>query len=289
VSNIPFTLGDIEIHWLGGGDFRLDGGAMFGAVPKVLWQKVYPADSENTIPLCNDPLLLKTKEDLIVIDTGLGNKLSKKLQNIYKVGRQWNLPARLESLGYGREDVTQVILTHCDFDHAGGIEMVEENGTIGLTFPAATHFIQEKEWQDVEKPHRRAESTYFPENFALLCKKGKLELINGNKEVSSGVMLFYTGGHTRGHQIVEIRSNGSVGVHLGDLLPTHVHNHPLWTMSYDNFPLEVIDRKSELLEKYTDMKSWFFLYHDPFVRACRLDGDFKVKEKWQAGKQESLI
>ncbi len=280
ISSDPLKIGDVEIYWLNGGDFRLDGGAMFGAVPKVLWQKVYAADEANTIPLCNDPILLKTKEDIIIVDTGLGNKLSKKLETIYKVNTGWNLPASLASIGLCREDVTQVILTHCDFDHAGGIEMITKGGKTELTFPAAIHFVQEKEWEDVKIPHRRAESTYFAENFSLLRQKGKYALINGDEEVSPGVTLRYTGGHTRGHQLVEFKSGDSIGVHFGDICPTHAHFHPLWTMAYDNYPLDVIDYKNEYVKKYLDLNSWFTFYHDPFIRACRLDKEFAVIEQW---------
>ncbi len=281
MENTTFLkIGNIEIYWLHGGDFRLDGGSMFGAVPKMLWQGVYPADGDNTIPLCNDPLLLKTDNDLVIVDTGLGNRLDERIRKIYKIGRSWQLLDDLEKLGFNREDITRVVLTHCDFDHAGGITMAGAGGREELTFPGAVHYIREKEWQDVNKPHPRALSTYFPENFLLLAQKGKLRLLQGDGEISPGVTVRHTGGHTRGHQMVEIESQGNLGVHLGDLYPTHAHSNPLWIMAYDNYPLEVIDCKLKLFSKYMRRDSYFIFYHDPFVRACKLADDFSIKERW---------
>lgn len=273
-------IGDIELFWLKGGDFKLDGGTMFGAVPKVLWQKKYPVDADNNIALCNDPLLIKTPQTIILVDTGLGNKLSEKQKNTFQVSGERDLVAQLDALGIARDEVQQVVLSHCDFDHAGGIVTCDHHGVARLTFPKAVHFIQRCEWEDVEHPHLRAKSTYLKENFQFLKDSGQLILVDGEKEISHGVTLRATAGHTRGHQLVEIRSNGQLAVHLGDLFPTHAHSNPLWGMAYDNYPLEVIDRKKELFDRYIPEKSWFTLYHDPFVRACKLDARYRVSEKW---------
>lgn len=263
-------LGEFHLYWLNGGHFRLDGGTMFGAVPKVLWEKKCAADKQNTIPMCNDVLLVKTPEHNILIDTGIGNKLSEKLLSIFQVTKEWSLITELAELGLTRADIDLVLLTHCDFDHAGGIVMRSQSKE-ELSFPNAVHYIQQKEWEDVEQPNRRAKSTYWPENFSLLKKKGKLQLFSGNREVISGVKLIHTGGHTRGHQLVELCSNGETAAHLGDLYPTHAHTNPLWIMAYDNFPLEVIDRKEEYFTHYQKLDSWFTFYHDPAVKACKLD------------------
>jgi len=264
------NLGEFHIYWLNGGHFRLDGGTMFGAVPKVLWEKKCAADKKNTIPMCNDVLLVKTPEHNILIDTGIGNKLSDKLLSIFQVTKEWSLITELAELGLTRADIDLVLLTHCDFDHAGGIVMQNQDRE-ELSFPNAVHYIQQKEWEDVEQPNRRAKSTYWPENFSLLKKKGKLQIISGDREVISGVKLIHTGGHTRGHQLVELCSNGETAVHLGDLYPTHAHTNPLWIMAYDNFPLEVINRKEEYFEYYQKLDSWFTFYHDTTIKACKLN------------------
>ncbi len=277
------SIGDFQIYWLNGGNFRLDGGTMFGAVPKVLWSRKYEPDAANTLPFTNDVLLVKTPQHNIIIDTGLGNKLTEKQLSIFQVTTPWSIVDDLAALGLSRQDIDFVLLTHCDFDHAGGIVMHDADGNEELTFPDAVHYIQKTEWEDVKQPCRRAQSTYWPENYKLLQQEGKLELIAGDLEVISGIRLRHSGGHTRGHQLVEITSKGETAVHLGDLFPTHFHSNPLWIMAYDNFPLEVIDRKEEYFRHYQQLDSWFTFYHDPLVKACKLDEQGAVCLTWPIG------
>ena len=276
----PLPLGDFEIYWLNGGLFHLDGGTMFGAVPKVLWQQKYEADGTNAIPLVNDVLLVNTPKHNIIIDTGLGNKLTPKQLAIFQVTSPWSVTADLDNLGLSRTDIDLVLLTHCDFDHAGGIVMYNESGKEELTFPHAVHYIQKMEWEDVEQPCRRAQSTYWPANFDLLKREGRMKIITGDLEVCPGVTLRHTGGHTRGHQLVELVSQGETAVHLGDLFPTHAHINPLWIMAYDNFPLEVIDRKEEYFSHYGKLDSWFTFYHDPQIKACKLNKEGEISTTW---------
>jgi glyoxylase-like metal-dependent hydrolase (beta-lactamase superfamily II) len=283
---LPLDIGNFELHWLKGGDFKLDGGTMFGAVPKVLWRKRYPVDDNNCIGMCNDPLLVKTPGSLILIDSGLGNKLTDKQKGVFQVSSPWDIPGQLERLAIKREDIDLVILTHGDFDHAGGIEMINADGERELTFPAATHLIQEIEWQDVQDPGERSKATYLAENFSLLNKNGRLQLVAGDIEICSGIRLRYSGGHTRGHQIIEISSKGESAVHLGDLLPTHAHINPLWIMAYDNFPLEAIERKKAYFDEYSQKNSWFTLYHDPFFRAVRFNASREILASWPLPIQE---
>ncbi len=277
----PLIIGDFKIHWLNGGNFRLDGGTMFGAVPKVLWEKKCKADAENLLPFTNDVLLIKTPTHNVIVDTGLGNKLTEKQLSIFKVTSPWSIVSDLADLGLSRQDIDFVLLTHCDFDHAGGIVMHDAVGNEELTFPAAVHYVQKAEWEDVGNPCRRAQSTYWPENFNLLRKEGHLKIIDGEIEVISGITLRHTGGHTRGHQLVEVLSKNETAVHLGDLFPTHAHTNPLWIMAYDNFPLEVIDRKEEYFRHYNTLNSWFTFYHDPIIKACRLDRQNRITDTCQ--------
>jgi len=274
------AVGDFQIYWLNGGNFRLDGGTMFGAVPKVLWEKKCRADTANTLPFTNDVLLVKTAEHNLIIDTGLGNKLTEKQLSIFQVTAPWSVVEDLTELGLSRQDINYVLLTHCDFDHAGGIVMHTPEGREELTFPNAVHYIQKTEWEDVEQPCRRAQSTYWPKNFNLLKREGQLEIVSGDVAVIPGIMLRHTGGHTRGHQLIEITSRGETAVHLGDLFPTHYHTNPLWIMAYDNFPLEVIDRKEEYFIHYQQLDSWFTFYHDPQVKACKLDFQKNLNQLW---------
>ncbi len=279
MSSLPtLDLGQTTISWLTGGHFELDGGTMFGAVPKVLWSTKYPADADNYIRMLNAPLLVRTPEHCLIIDTGLGNKLSDKQKQIFRVYEGWNLVDELAGLGLGREDIDVVILTHGDFDHAGGVVMHGNSGEPELTFPRARHVLQTLEWEDILHPNIRSSHTYWPENFAGLAESGLLELVDGDREIVPGVTVRLTGGHTRGHQLVEIRGEADSAVHLGDVLPTHAHTNPLWIMAYDNFPLDIIDRKQELLPRYQQKGWWFTFYHDIHMLACRLDGRGKVVE-----------
>ncbi|MDO9041682.1 MAG: MBL fold metallo-hydrolase [Desulfocapsaceae bacterium] len=279
MSIIPLRVGAAELFWLSGGDFRLDGGTMFGPVPKSLWQKKIPADADNTIPLCNDPLLIRTSTMNILVDSGLGNKLTPKEQAIFKTS-PWRLLTQLASLGLSRQDIDMVILTHGDFDHAGGVVMVGEQGREEVTFPAATHLIQEAEWPDVISPGRRAQESYWPINYNELIKSGKIHFVQGIYQVCPEVRVCLTSGHTLGHQLVEIASQGETAVHLGDLFPTHAHVNPLWVMAYDNFPLEVIACKERYLTEYRKRDAWFTFYHDPLVKACKLGDKGRFIDCW---------
>jgi glyoxylase-like metal-dependent hydrolase (beta-lactamase superfamily II) len=268
----------MTISWLCGGDFELDGGTMYGAVPKILWQKKYPPDGQNYIQMLNAPLLIQAGRHNIIVDTGLGNKLSEKQTQIFRVYRQWSMVADLAKKGISRKDIDVVILTHCDFDHAGGVVMADGAGGRSLTFPGAKHIIQRREWEDVGRPNIRSIHTYWPENFTGLAESGLLELVDGDAEIIPGITVRLTGGHTRGHQLVEMRGTEGCAVHLGDLLPTHTHGNPLWIMAYDNFPLEVVELKQRLLPEYRQENCWFTFYHDIFMKACRLDEQGRVSQ-----------
>ncbi|HUL62593.1 MAG TPA: MBL fold metallo-hydrolase [Methanocella sp.] len=280
--NQSLKIGDLELVWLNGGTFELDGGTMFGVVPKVLWQKKYPADAENFITLVNSPILVRTPKELVLIETGLGNKLTEKQKKIYRVTDDWRVPDDLRSLGIDRGDIDIVILTHYDFDHAGGVVMQEKSGGLSLTFPKARHILQKQEWEDVLSPNIRTINTYWPVNNELLRGSDRLELVEGDAEVLPGITVYHTAGHNGGHQIIELESKGSTALHLGDLLPTHAHSNPLWVMAYDNYPMDAIARKEQWISSGVAENAWFTFYHDAFLRACKFDGKGNVIERWPA-------
>jgi glyoxylase-like metal-dependent hydrolase (beta-lactamase superfamily II) len=173
-----------------------------------------------------------------------------------------------------------VVLTHYDFDHAGGLIMQDEKGNLVPTFPNAKYVIQRKEWEDVLNPNKRSVNTYWPINYAVLKESRNIELVDGTAEVTRGVTVHHTGGHNRGHQIVRLESDGQVALHLADLMPTHVHFNPLWVMAYDNYPLDAIAQKEEWENCGLRENAWFTFYHDPFLLACRFNEQGDIIEKW---------
>ncbi len=273
-------IGEFELYWLNGGSFELDGGAMFGVVPKLLWSKKYPSDQDNFVKLINSPILVKTPTALILIESGLGNKLNEKQKKIFRVKDEWMILSDLDALGIKRQDINYVILTHLDFDHSGGVVMRDEDGSLSITFPEAKHIIQKKEWEDALSPNKRSSNSFWPVNYELLKDSPLLCIVDGEVEIEKGVKVIHTGGHNRGHQIVEIESNCEKALHLADILPTHAHFNPLWVMAYDNYPLEVITLREEYENKGVEENAWFTFYHDPFMLACKFDKNGNIIDKW---------
>jgi glyoxylase-like metal-dependent hydrolase (beta-lactamase superfamily II) len=276
-------VGSFEIFWLDGGVFELDGGCMFGVVPRALWKKKFPGTDDDHVQLVNTPILVRTPDGNIIIDSGLGNKLTDKQKKIFRVTAEWDVGGSLAEVGLSRDDIDHVILTHCDFDHSGGVVMHNRQGEPELTWPRAVHHVQKAEWEDVLDPNSRAVNTYWPVNLDLLKDNPLLELVEGEAEVLPGIRISITGGHTRGHQVIWLSSQGEKAVHLGDLLPNHAFFHPLWVTPYDNFPLDSIDQKEKLIARAVAENQWFVFYHDPYMAACRYDHDGKVIEEFSAG------
>ena len=279
--NVGFQLGDFQLRWLNGGAFELDGGTMFGVVPRVLWEKKYPPVEDNYIPLTAWPILVRTPEHRIIIESGLGNKMTDKQKKIYRLRQDWSVLGDLKALGIGREDIDLVILTHYDFDHAGGVVMQEPDGKLSLTFPKAKHILQKREWQDVLNPNIRTINTYWPVNNELMRNNPALALVDGDAEIVPGISVHHTAGHNGGHQAVRLTSQGATALHLGDLLPTHAHANPLWVMAYDNYPMDAIMQKEKWLKAGVAEQAWFTFYHDPYMQACRFDDKGNVIEKWR--------
>ena len=227
-------------------------------------------------------MLVQTPQGNVLIDTGLGNKLTEKQKSIFRVRREWDLLGGLSRLGLSREAVNHVILTHGDFDHAAGVTMRNGSGELELTFPAAIHHIQRQEWEDVLSPNKRSASAYWPENFEGLAEGKNLRLSDGEEEILPGVRLVCTGGHTRGHQAVWLESGGETALHLGDLLPLPAYSNPLWITAYDNFPLDSVAAKEQFLGQAICKDAWLLFYHDPEILACKLDEDGVVREAFCA-------
>ncbi len=270
-------LGRIDIFPLTDGEFRLDGGAMFGIVPKVLWEKCCPADELNRISLSLTPLLIKAGGKNILVDTGIGSKHDPKFQKMFAIDRRPSLADSLNKHGLGFDDIHMVINTHLHFDHAGGNTARDTAGHIVPSFPKAKYFIQRGEFDDAVRSNERTKGSYRQENLAPVEEHKQWEFLDGDIELLPGVSAVVTRGHTTHHQSVKIESEGKVAFYVGDLIPTVSHLPLPYIMGYDLYPLQTLETKRWVLDRAFE-ENWLLVFeHDPRVQMgyVRKDGEGK--------------
>jgi glyoxylase-like metal-dependent hydrolase (beta-lactamase superfamily II) len=261
------TLADFELTPLLDGYFRLDGGAMFGVVPKPLWEKRAPADERNRIHMAMRPLLVRSDRRLMIIDAGCGDKMDAKSAEIYGLDRRENLDVTMARAGVAATDIELVIASHLHFDHAGGFTTKDASGAVRPRFPNARYVASHGEWEDATHPHERNRASYFAENFVPLQEAGVLDFLRGDQEVVPGIRVRRTGGHTRYHQIVYIESRGRTAVFAADLIPTTAHVDAAWIMGYDLYPMDTLEFKKLFLKEAIEREYLVFFEHDPAVAA----------------------
>jgi glyoxylase-like metal-dependent hydrolase (beta-lactamase superfamily II) len=272
-------IGEFECMPLSDGRFRLDGGAMFGTIPKPLWERRAPADDRNRITLALRPLLVRTGRTNVLIDAGIGDKFGPKETDIYGIDRASTLEASLAAVGLAPAEIDVVIASHLHFDHVGGLT-VRREGAIVPHFPRARHCVCRGEWEDATHPHERNRASYLPENFQPIADAGLLDLHDDDAELLPGIRVHRTGGHTRHHQIVEIDSGGRRAIFAADLLPTTVHVALPWIMGYDLYPMETLAFKKRFLPEAVAGEYVIFFEHDPGIEVgvLRRDGQRVVVE-----------
>jgi len=270
------AVGSIRLHGVEAGVQQLDGGAMFGVVPKPLWERRIPADIRNRIPLALRCLLVEAPNALVLIDTGVGNKYDEKFAEIYGISNRGD-PTRLEDgirdAGFDPSDVDIVLNTHLHFDHAGGNTVRGADGVVRPSFPDARHVVQRRELDFAHSRNERIRASYLPENFDPITEAGLWDLVEGDGVVTEGIRVVPTPGHTPFHQSVLIESEGDVACYLADVCPTSAHIPLPWIMGYDLEPLVTLESKRGLWKRSLE-EDWLLVFeHDPRVPWGRLDRD----------------
>ncbi|MBI2092904.1 MAG: MBL fold metallo-hydrolase [Deltaproteobacteria bacterium] len=263
-------IGGYKLSSIVAGEFALDGGAMFGVVPKVLWQKKIPADDNNRIPLSLRCLLIQGEGRNILVDDGAGDKYNDKLSGIYKIKVGCSLEESLKDKGLEANDITDVILTHLHFDHAGGSTKRAGNGGIVPAFPNAKYYLQRGQLERARNPSERDDASFFPEDFEPLIKSGQLNVLNGAADIAKGLSVQVTFGHTDSEQHPFLTDGRETLFYCGDLIPTSAHIGLPWIMAYDLRPLVTLEEKRHLLNKAADGKWRLFFEHCPFFAAARV-------------------
>ena len=263
-------MGDYRVEIIPDTEFRLDGGAMFGVVPRVLWERVCPPDELNRIKLNMNCLFIETPTEKILIETGIGEKWTEKEISMYGIYREKPFAQSLfEITGYRPDDITTVVNTHLHFDHSGGNTVIQD-GEVVPQFPNARYFVSKSELDAAENPHERDRASYLPENWRPLMKSGQLELKPDVYEVVDGLQVEQVRGHSETMQTVKLTRDGETLYGFYDMIPTRHHLPLPWIMSYDLFPTETLEYKKSILPQAV-RENWIcHFYHDVEIPLCRL-------------------
>ena len=266
----------MKIYTISHGDFKLDGGAMFGVVPKVIWQRTNPADENNLIEMTTRSLLIENAHQLILIDTGMGNKQPDKFFSYYKPSKQNLFDETLKKYGFHRDDITDVIMTHLHFDHCGGSIVQNDKGYYEPAFKNARFWSNEKHWQWATLPNPREKASFLKENILPIKESGQLNFIQtpakGRITYSPDLKfdIIFIDGHTEKQMLPMIEYQGKKLVFMADFLPTVGHIPLPYVMSYDTRPLLTLDERKELFSRAADENWYLLLEHDPYHEICTL-------------------
>ncbi len=274
-------IGDYDLYSIETSEFSLDGGAMFGIVPKPIWEREAPSDSLNRIDMVTRSLLLCSDEKKILIDTGNGTKWEEKYRDIYNIDTsRYNIENSLTKYGFSADDITDIINTHLHFDHAGGNTKIDD-GSIVPTFPNAKYWVTKEHWELANHPSQKDSGSFIEHDWKVLAENGMIETVNGNEPFIKGIDSYITQGHTAGllHPMI---SDGTKTLFYGaDIFPLAAHISIPWVMAYDVQPVVTMKEKEILLPKMQDEEWILFLEHDPKIQACTVQQDgkhFKMNE-----------
>ena len=266
-------------------NFALDGGAMFGVIPKPMWEKTYiQADERNRIEMTTRLLYLESAEKKILIDTGIGNKIDDKFADIYNIDKsKSSVELALSQYGINADDITDVILTHLHFDHVGGATKIE-NGEVIPTFKNAQYYVQEEQYKWALNPTFKDRASFIPDNYVPLLNHNRLNFIQGETELFKGIDLIPINGHTKNMQMVKIYNESTKLLYITDLCPTSAHVLAPYFMGYDNFPLTVLQEKEKYLPLAYEDDWTLFFEHDAYIEAAKIEPakkGFQIKERFK--------
>lgn len=261
----------MKLHTINTGLFKLDGGAMFGVVPKAIWQKTNPADANNLCTWAMRCLLIEDGNKLILVDTGIGNKQDEKFFSHYYLNGDDSMEKSLGSLGFSLADVTDVFLTHLHFDHVGGA-VIRDQDKLSPAFKNATYWSNEKHWQWAVEPNAREKASFLKENILPIHESGQLKFVDEIEDIEwqKDINISFAYGHTDAMMLPKIRYKGKTLVYMADLLPSVGHLPLPYVMAYDMFPLKTLTEKQAFLEEAVDQGYILYLEHDPINECCTL-------------------
>jgi glyoxylase-like metal-dependent hydrolase (beta-lactamase superfamily II) len=263
------TLGDFELTGVSDGTYFLDGGAFFGVVPKSMWERKVKANEQNLVVTGLNSVVVRTGQHTVLIETGAGNKLPRKMVEIY--GQPAKLLENLSAAGIAPDDIDIVINTHLHFDHCGW-NTVRQSGKIAATFPKAQYYVQHGEWEHAHERQRDAVS-YFTENYDPLVESGQMKLLRGDQEIVPGISVEVFPGHTRDMQAVVVKSGGKTACYISDLIPTSAHLELNWVMAFDLYPLQTVESRKRYYGRALPEKWLTMFTHDPGVPWAYVEKD----------------
>jgi len=268
-------IADYKLYPILTSQFRLDGGAMFGIIPKILWNKKMPSDKLNRIQMVTRSLLLVSKDKRILIDTGNGDKWQEKFKKIYEIDTtQVSLDSSLTDVGFTAEDITDVICTHLHFDHIGGNTKIE-NGKIIPSFPNAKYWMSDVNWKVANSPSEKDQGSFMQDDWSVLAENNMINFVSGTEQFLPNIDIIISNGHTLGMMLPKISDNNNTLVYGADLIPTSSHIPLSWVMAYDVQPIITIKEKKQFYRDAVDNNWILFFEHDPDILACTIKRDGK--------------
>ena len=277
-------VGKATLTWLNGGVNFLDGGAMFGVVPKPLWNRRYPANEKNQIELRTDPILLQLDGKNYLIDAGMGNgKLTEKQIRNYGVLEESSIDKSLAELGLTLKDIDCILMTHMHFDHACGLTKVDGDSFTSV-FPDVPIITSAVEWNEMRNPNIRSRNTYWKMNWEPI--QDQVETFEGELQITDHLRMIHTGGHSDGHSIIIYEDGDDCFIHMADIMATHAHQNVLWVMAYDDYPMTSIFQKEKWMEYGYERNAWYTFYHDAYYRAIKFDREGNVIDEVERKRYE---